>query len=73
MQHLEHVFFEQAEFELIDIFLGLCCNFGYLQPEQEGASDVITLDSLESALTAFDTCGLLGFAEKLLNFPTDAA
>jgi hypothetical protein len=42
-------------------------------PDQNGAADVISNNSGLSALAAFNAGQLLGFAVKLLDFPTEVA
>jgi len=41
-------------------------------PNQNSASDMVTLNTRQTTLTAFNTSGLFGLSMKLLNLPTQA-
>src|SRR5690349_14004720 len=67
-----HVIVEQTLFKLIDGRRRLLSNLLEAHPNQNSASDMVTLNTRQTTLTAFDTGGLFGLPMKLLNLPTQA-
>lgn len=61
---------EQAPLQLVDRLSGYKSDFFEMNPDQNGAGDMIALDASDAALAGVNTCDLLGFAMKMLDGQT---
>ena len=70
---LNHIGRKQAIFGLINGLVGDVSILFESGPNQDGTSDMITLDAGFATLASFNPSDLFGFALKLLNLPANEA